>query len=109
MFQKFITVGTVFSVLFVLIAVYFNSSPENELNLRLKHVLQGLIDVESKFTSETPKVAVGYGACNDLFVEGKNFLQYDESVLAEYHEDINTLEELKRVFAFFFRHGAAAE
>jgi len=109
MIQKFLTVGTVFSVLFVLIAVYFNSSPENELNIRLKHVLQGLIDVESRFKSEMPKVAVGYGACNDLFVEGKDFLQYDDTVIGVYYEDINTIEELKRIFAYFFRHGAAAE
>uniref|UniRef100_A0A1B6MRT9 Carbohydrate kinase PfkB domain-containing protein n=1 Tax=Graphocephala atropunctata TaxID=36148 RepID=A0A1B6MRT9_9HEMI len=109
MIQKVLTVGTLCSALFVFISIYFNTSPDDELSIRLKYVLQGLIDVENKFKSESPKVAVGYGACNDLFVEGKQFLEYDISVTPKHCEDINSEDELKNTFGYFFRHGAAAE
>lgn len=111
MFQKIATVGTVCSAVFALIISFYlnNNSPDGELQIRLKDVLQGLIKVESRFKSETPKVAVGYGACNDLFVGATEFLDYDEFIEPEHFDDINSIEELKRSFAYFFQHGAAAE
>lgn len=109
MFQKVLTVGTLFSALLVLLSIYLNDSPDDELTTRLRNVLQGLIEVENQFESETPKVAVGYGACNDLFVNGLEFLEYDGSITPEHYDDINSVEELKKMFVYFFRHGAAAE
>lgn len=111
MFQKVLTVGTLFSAILVLLSIYLglNNSPDDELTTRLRNVLQGLIEVENQFKSETPKVAVGYGACNDLYIDGSEFLEYDVSITPEYYDDINSVEELKRMFVYFFRHGAAAE
>ncbi|KAG8336372.1 hypothetical protein J6590_046480 [Homalodisca vitripennis] len=109
MIPKVVTLGTLCSALFVCISIYLNISPDDELSIRLKYVLQGLIDVENKFKSESPKVAVGYGACNDLFVEGKQFLEFDTNVKPKHCDEISSETDLKDTFAYFFRHGAAAE
>lgn len=114
MIPKMLTVGTLFSAtLVILLSLLFNKySPDNDLlKLRLEHVLNGLIDVENKQNnkSELPKVAVGYGACNDLLVEGKNFLVYENSLKSFHCDDINSIEQLKKSFGYFFKHGAAAE
>uniref|UniRef100_A0A1B6FNT9 Carbohydrate kinase PfkB domain-containing protein n=1 Tax=Cuerna arida TaxID=1464854 RepID=A0A1B6FNT9_9HEMI len=109
MIPKVITLGTLCSALFVCVSIYLNISPDDELSIRLKYVLQGLIEVENRFKSESPKVAVGYGACNDLFVEGKQILEFDSNVKPKHCDEISSETDLKNTFAYFFRHGAAAE
>lgn len=106
---QLLTVGTICSVFVILISIYLKR-PEDELNLRLTTVLKGLIEVENRYHSYTPKVAVGYGACHDLFVDGKDFINYEDSLgNPEHCDEINSIEELKKSYAYYFRHGAAAE
>lgn len=100
---------TVCSIGIIAISIYYRQS-EDELQVKLTDILRGLIEVEKQHITFTPKVAVGYGACHDLLVNGQDFLTFDESVgNPEHFEDINSLEELKKSYAYYFRYGAAVE
>lgn len=57
-----------------------------------------------------PKVALGYGACHDLFVNATALLDF--RLLRgdpEHYNEISTKDEFIKSFAYFFKHGAAAE
>lgn len=104
-----VTVGTVCSICIIVISIYLRE-PEDDLQKRLTDVLKGLIAVEKQYVKHTPKVAVGYGACHDLVISGQDFLNYDESVgIPQHFDDINSVDELKKSYAYYFRHGAAVE
>lgn len=104
-----LTFGTVCSLLVIFLAIYLRQT-ENDLQRKLNEVLSGLIAVEKQHVPEKPKVAVGYGACHDLLISATDFLDYDESIGApEHFDDVNSIDELKKSFAYYFRHGAAAE
>ena len=56
------------------------------------------------------RVAVGYGACVDIFVNAKDLLgKHEPPKYPGHSNDIQTREELLETFAYFFSHGAAAE
>lgn len=103
--------GTFISVLFVIIALFYRRQVDDVLKDRLNSVLEGLVKVEKQCSVDTrPKVAVGYGACNDLFIDGKELLKYDAVAESpEHFNEISSTEELLKTYAYFFRHGAAAE
>ncbi|KAK0163192.1 hypothetical protein PV327_006899 [Microctonus hyperodae] len=102
--------GTLLTVLVILVAIYFRKY-DNELQDRLIKVLQGLQRLENKHEiSVRPKVAIGYGACTDVFIDAKYLLNYSPSIGDPSHfDEINNEEELLKSFAYYFRHGAAAE
>jgi len=103
--------GTFISVLIVIIALFYRRKVDDVLKDRLNSVLEGLVKVEQQCSVDTkPKVAVGYGACYDLFIDGKELLKYDDAAeKPEHFNDISSFEELLKTYAYFFRHGAAAE
>lgn len=106
--DHFISFGTC-TVICILLSMYMRD-PSDDLQDRLKDVINGLILVEEQHTKLSPKVAVGYGACVDLFVKGKELIPYDEELgPPEHFDNINTLEELRKSFAYYFRSGAATE
>ena len=84
---------------------------EKELSSRLISVLEGLERVEKEHSVDRrPKVAIGYGACNDLFIDGKKLLKYNNAAkTSEHFNFIGSFDELLKTYAYFFRHGAAAE
>ncbi|XP_066588073.1 ADP-dependent glucokinase [Prorops nasuta] len=102
--------GTVLTVLIVFVAIYYRNT-ENILQKRLYTVLQALERLENKHIITTrPKVAIGYGACTDVYIDAKYLLQYSEEVgRPEHYDEINSQLELLKSFAYYFRHGAAAE
>ncbi|XP_015587961.1 ADP-dependent glucokinase [Cephus cinctus] len=103
--------GTLLTVLVVLVGIYYRNS-ENPLQKRLAAVLEGLQKVESSNheNSIKPKVAVGYGICTDVFIDAKHLLRYSSKVgKPEHFDEIRTDTELLKSFAYYFRHGAAAE
>ncbi|XP_067011429.1 ADP-dependent glucokinase [Anabrus simplex] len=104
-------VGTAVSFIAVFVAIYYRNFSNDVLKVRLNSVLQGLVEVERQHSVRTKaKVAIGYGACQDLFVDGKDLLMYDVAAMyPEHFSDISTTEELLKTYAYFFRHGAAAE
>lgn len=107
--QKVVTVGTLCSIFILLVSIFFQT-PDDELHARLTSVVQGLIEVERQSEIYRPKVAVGYGACRDLLVHATEFLEYDDVAgNPEHYDDINSIDEFKQMFSYYFRHGAASE
>lgn len=107
--QKVLTVGTLCSIFIILVSIFFKR-PDDELHARLTSVVQGLIEVEGQYEIYKPKVAVGYGACHDLLVNAVEFLEYDDTTgNPEHYDDINSVNEFKQMFSYYFRHGAASE
>eukprot|EP00094_Tigriopus_californicus_P001080 TCALIF_01045-PA protein Name:"Similar to Adpgk ADP-dependent glucokinase (Mus musculus)" AED:0.27 eAED:0.27 QI:205/0.53/0.35/0.64/0.92/0.85/14/0/1299 len=87
---------------------------------RMEHVLNALVSQEqsvdlaglASFSSVNPppRIAIGFGACHDLFVNASHmFSGQDPPKVPEHFNDITTYSEFQSVFAYFFRHGAAAE
>lgn len=59
-----------------------------------------------------PRVAVGYGACTDVYVNAVDFLnasELSEDLPWESSDKITNKEELLQSFGYFFSRGAAAE
>lgn len=106
-----VTAGTFISVLLIVIAILYRRQVDEELKDRLNSILEGLVNVEKECSVDIrPKVAVGYGACKDLFINAKELLKYyDVAQNPEHSNDLNSIEELLKTYAYFFRHGAAAE
>jgi len=85
--------------------------PETDLRTTMDNVLQSLlIQEKSVDAKQQVKIAVGYGACKDLFVDAKNVIGNlrPKGSLKNFNE-INSMDELLEMFGYFFEHGAAAE
>jgi len=85
--------------------------PGQEDLLKVDTVISSLLKYEAKYVEENqPRIAVGYGACKDLFVTGSHMLAN-----ISYPDDpknflgVGNMEELVRMYGFFFKAGAAAE
>ena len=102
------------------IAVYYRGSllEDDHLRQRMEAVLKSLIKQEKTATignggsgsGAGPRIAIGYGACKDLFVDGYRLLP--QSVAPGTPEHFNEIEnesQLRKMYAYFFQHGAAAE
>lgn len=95
---------------------WFSNRSDKE---RLENVLKALVWQEqsvqipdlSQTTSPTkPRIAIGFGACHDLFVDASfMFSGEDPPDTPEHVNDITTYAEFQSVFTYFFQHGAAAE
>ncbi|XP_034952526.1 ADP-dependent glucokinase [Chelonus insularis] len=110
MASKQLKFGTFLTILVVLIALFFRHN-NDELQIRVTRVLHGLENIETKNEIKVrPKVAIGYGACTDVFIEAKYLLHYSSEIEPpEHFDEISTYEELMKSFAYYFRHGAASE
>lgn len=89
---------------------YFNY--EDDTNERLQQVLSGLLRAEKKIVQPKVKVAIGFGGCKDMFVDGLKLLDalnYSAPENPEHFVSVDTQEELTKMMAYFFQHGAAAE
>ncbi|XP_071344326.1 ADP-dependent glucokinase [Trachinotus anak] len=107
--------GPVVSLFVVLLALWFRS-PQNEvLDDRLDAVLSSLLRAERKVGMSNvvrPKVAVGFGGCVDLIVDGVSLLNKINLPPTDqplHHDYIENAEQLAQSFAYFFAPGAAAE
>ncbi|XP_033488507.1 ADP-dependent glucokinase [Epinephelus lanceolatus] len=107
--------GPVVSLLVVLLAVWFRSPQDAVLDDRLDTVLSSLLRAESKVGINgvaRPKVAIGFGGCVDLIVDGVSLLNKiglpptDQPL---HHDYIENEVQLAQSFAYFFAPGAAAE
>ncbi|EFN70698.1 ADP-dependent glucokinase [Camponotus floridanus] len=109
-YKRGLRFGTLFTVVIVLAAIYYRNH-ENVLQKRLLTLLHGLEKLENKHViTRKPKVAIGYGVCTDVFIDARHLLKYSDEVgRPEHFDEINTELELLKSFAYYFRHGAAAE
>lgn len=117
---SFIIKSSVFVTFVAILTSFYINSPyiisliNKEVNNRQSSVLNGLLELEAKnFVASgplQPRVAVGYGACHDVFVEAKDLLK--DSVLSgapEHFDEIKNDIQLLKSFAYYYKHGAAAE
>lgn len=105
------TVSAFFALAATLFQGYFSS---NELK-HLTQILSSLTDLEhtNRSVVDVPRVAVGYGACTDVYLNAVDFLNASE-LSATWSEDapsdkITNEKELLQTFGYFFSKGAAAE
>ncbi|KAL7638612.1 UNVERIFIED_CONTAM: hypothetical protein RMT77_011184 [Armadillidium vulgare] len=111
--EKAIGITTLISFL-ILIFAYLNSNSnfnaENDLQKRLSQILDAMLEIENDHTVGKVRIAVGYGACNDLFVKASELLENESPPSATKHYGhIQTMEQLKEMYALFFSSGSAAE
>lgn len=106
------TVSAFFALFATIFQGYFSSSELQHLTM----VLSSLADLEHSNRSLPlalpPRVAVGYGACTDVYVHAVDFLnasQLDESLPWRASDKITSRDELLLSFGYFFQKGAAAE
>ncbi|CAG9788396.1 unnamed protein product [Diatraea saccharalis] len=104
--------GTILSFCVLFYAVYFRRNDVGDI--RLSPVKDQLLNLESNnkvaIGNLQPKVALGYGACHDLFVNATQLLNFNElKGTPEHFNEISNKEEFLKSFAYFFKHGAAAE
>lgn len=107
-----VKLGSILSFCIVLYAVYYRKNDiEDE---RLSPVKDHLLYLESQnkvgVGNRQPNVALGYGACHDLFVNATSLLDYrDLKGRPKHFDEIKNKEEFLKSFSYFFKHGAAAE
>ncbi|XP_030638149.1 ADP-dependent glucokinase [Chanos chanos] len=105
--------GTVLSFAVALIA-YWCRSPKG-LDERLDTVLSSLLRAERKVGMSNfarPKVAIGFGGCVDIIVDGVTLLNkigLPPTSQPLHHDYIENAEQLAQSFAYFFAPGAASE
>ena len=105
--------GSVFSIIVLLLAYVYKRQNDEALKQHLENILSGLLRAEQKVTlPEQPKVAVGFGACQDIFSNAVEVLDKLGAVAPEnpkHFNQISSKQDLEKGFAYFFKHGAAAE
>lgn len=98
------------SILFLILACYI---PSRKYEADLSRILHGLLTEESfPQTSNKRNVAIGFGSCVDIFMNGVEFLNLVGAIppaVPVHNEVIKSEEELSESFAFFFNQGSAAE
>ncbi|KAL4715811.1 hypothetical protein ACJJTC_006390 [Scirpophaga incertulas] len=104
--------GSVLSFCVLFYAVYFRDNDKSDT--RLSQVKDHLLFLENinivAIGNQQPKVAIGYGACRDIFVNATSLLNFNElNGNPEHFNEISNKEELLKSFVYFFKHGAAAE
>lgn len=104
--------GSILSVFIVIYSVYYRKKLVGDV--RLAPVKEHLLSLEREngvgLGDWQPRVALGYGACHDLFVNATSLL--DHRMLSGEPRHVNEIlnkSEFLSSFAYFFKHGAAAE
>lgn len=107
-----VKIGSLLSFCVVIYSIYYRDSSLSDP--RLSAVRDYLLDLERYnvvgIGAKQPRVSLGYGACHDLFVNATALLKY-EALKGEpkHFNEISTKEEFLNNFAYYFKHGAAAE
>ncbi len=94
------------------LAAYFYMKNENQ-QVFIRRVLHGLLKEErSANVTKDLRVAVGFGSCMDLIVDGLplvNKLGLKPPAVPRHHDYLDTKEEIAESFAYFLKEGAASE
>ncbi|XP_068177757.1 ADP-dependent glucokinase [Antennarius striatus] len=112
---SWIKYGPLVSLLVVLLAIWIRTPQNADLDERLDTVLSSLLRAERKVgmnNVQRPRVAVGFGGCVDLLVDGVSLLNKIGLTPADepyHHNYLENEVQLAQSFAYFFGPGAAAE
>nr|CAB3220275.1 ADP-dependent glucokinase-like [Phallusia mammillata] len=103
-----------FGGIVVLLAILYSvtNKKQHGVNEKLPSILQSLKTAEKEFKlASPPRIALGFAACVDIFVDAAAFLEAAKIPLPEspkHHISTATLEELSEIFAYVYTEGAAA-
>lgn len=105
--------GSVMSLVIILAAYLYKRQSDDALKDHIEKVLSGLLRAEQKVSlPPKPRVAVGFGACQDIFSPAVEVLEKIGAMppkKPKHFNQITSKEDLEQGFAYFFQHGAAAE
>ena len=94
------------------LATYFYLKRENEKNI-LSQVLHGLLEEERSVNiTENLNVAVGFGSCMDLIVDGIPLVKQlglQPPAAPRHHDVFSNKKQIAESFAYFLQEGAASE
>jgi len=100
------------SVLVFIAALVYHRGVQMETE-RMTAVLNGLLKAEQEVSlTNQLRVAVGFGSCVDMIGPGLDILERIGAVPPDrplHYGSLQNVDELQQIFAYFFRHGAAAE
>ena len=106
-------VAGVLAVTVIIIAVFVYRRRVEMETERMTAVLSGLLKAEQEASlTNRLRVAVGFGSCVDMIVPALDILGHIGAVPPDspkHYDSLHDLDELQRIFAYFFHHGAAAE
>jgi len=106
------TFAGVISVLVIIAAIVYRRWELLETD-RMTAVLNGLLKAEQEVAMASKlRVAVGFGSCVDMIGPGLDILARIDAEPPDqpkHYDSLHDLNELQRIFAYFFQHGAAAE
>ena len=111
MMANWMHISSFLPLLIVIIAyIYLRNKDENDY---LERVLGGLIKEERSVNiSENIRIAVGFGSCMDIIVDGLALFEklgFQPPDEAAHHDLLRNELELREAFAYFLKEGAAAE
>ena len=102
----------VFLPLLIALVAYIYLRNRNE-KVTLERVLKGLLKGEQSVNiSRNIRVAVGFGSCMDIIVDGLTLLEklgYQPPDEVAHHDLIKDEQKFRETFAYFMKEGAAAE
>lgn len=113
--MAFLNLKSVFvcSVLIVVFAIIYKKRSDGIVQKKLGRVLGGLLRAEKKVgVDRKTKIALGFGGCEDIFVNAQDLLSelnYDVPDEHVYAQDIKSASDFVKTFTYFFGEGAAAE
>ena len=104
--------GTCVATIVIAFGVYYYR--DESVNDPVLSVLAGLLRAEKSLpaTADSKRVAIGFGACMDVFTEAVPLLGALNLTPPEepHHYDVvDTGRHLAEMLAYFFKYGAAAE
>ena len=98
-------------VLVIGLVVIWRRPGNDEEVLRLESVISSLLKYEQNHVDRTsPKIAVGFGACKDLFVTRSHMMQgvgFPQTV--DNYLGVGSQEEMISMLGYFFQAGAAGQ
>ncbi|XP_069951773.1 ADP-dependent glucokinase [Cherax quadricarinatus] len=104
--------NNVLSVTVIFAAFWYSCNDGDSLLLRerLQDVLQAMLEVEQQHSVGEVRIAVGYGACKDIFVQGSDLMGVMTPPQRTAHFNrIDSMKQLKEMYALFYTAGSAAE
>ena len=106
------TVVRVFLPFLIAIVAYIYLKNRNE-KVYLERVLKGLLKREQSVNvSKNIRVAVGFGSCMDIIIDGLALFEklgYQPPDGVAHHDLIEDKHKFRETFAYFMKEGAAAE
>ncbi|XP_078001060.1 ADP-dependent glucokinase-like [Glandiceps talaboti] len=106
-------VGSMVTLVIVLVAYYYKKNVDAEFKQNLNKVTNSLLKAEQKYqVAPKTRVAVGLGGCFDVRVDSLDLLDklgFNAPDDPKHYDMIESMTQLLKVFAYFFKHGAAGE